>query len=272
MVATEAVATVVVGGSEAEAAPNVGGFVATACIIFLYLLLALTWRIGAIGDVLFGAALAGLVFRTPHTVAIWAGLTVLVATALALAVNSAVVAESLANYAYYGLAVGCLWAIWNGAAERFRWNMPATVLHEYLSRRHVYRAIPAPLLAATLVLAGAAILVADVARPAGSLLAGAIVFTGLRRPRFTFVLCAGATLIVLSNLLVFAHLRSPAISAGLLAGGAFLVALIQLGWRRIRRQFSRRVERQALVATGGAERSVGTPHPVQGSDRMPADV
>jgi len=272
MVAMEAGATVAVGSSKAEAGPNAGGFAATAGVICVYVLLVISLPIGAIGDVLLGAALAGLVFRTPHTVPVWAGLTLLVATALALAVNSAVVAESLANYAYYGLAVGCLWAIWNGAADRFRWNMPATALHEYLSRRHVYQVIPAPLLTVTFVLTGAAILVLDVAGAAGTLAAGLLVFTGLHRPRFTFLISAGATLVVLSDLLFLEDLRSPAISADLLACVAFLLALVQFGWLRLRRQLIRRGARQALSAAEIPVGAVGAPHPGQSTDAMSANV
>ena len=95
---------------------------------------------------------------------------------------------------------------------------------------------------------------------------------GLRRPNVTFVLCAAATLIVLSDALFFAGLRSAAISANLLACGALLVALVQVGLRRARRSIRRPQALRALLTTGAAELPNGTTQPAQSSDRMAADV
>jgi hypothetical protein len=110
--------------------PNIAGFVATVSIILIYVLLVSVWHPGVLGSVLLGVMLGGLIFRVPYTVAAWSALTVLVAVALALATSSAALAESLGNYAYYCLVVGCVWAFWGAVAERFHWRLPATTLQE----------------------------------------------------------------------------------------------------------------------------------------------
>ena len=225
---------------ESRPIPNVAGYLATAGVVGLGLLLVLTWPVGAIGDVLLVAALAGLLFRIPHTVPVWAALTLLALTAVALSVNSAAVAESLANYAYYGLAVGCLWAIWNLAAERFCWNMPATTVVETVVRRRLFMAMPVRRAAFVVVLLAISATIAKVSEPAAVPLVAIALWGIVWRPRYLFILCCAATLLALANLFFLVGNRALAVRADLLAAEAFGVAVVWLGWRALGKSLARR--------------------------------
>lgn len=115
-----------------------GGLAATGLVVVLCVVVMARWDAGSIGDILLGAAAIGMLVRAPHTVAVWAALTLLVAITLTLIVGDRALASGYADLAYYCLAVGCLWAIWDLALERLDWRLPGTVLHERLLRTPVY--------------------------------------------------------------------------------------------------------------------------------------
>jgi hypothetical protein len=272
MVATEAGSTVTIARSEARAMPNVAGFLATACIVCLYVLFTLTWPVGAVGDLLLGGALIGLLFRTPHTVAIWAALTLLVLTAIVLSIHSDALAESFANLVYYGLVVGCLWAIWNIVAERFRWNMPATVLFERVERRMRYHTtlLFQVTILFILIIVGAGVTGAGM--PAAGLLTLIAVAGLFRQPRFTFILTCGATLTVLTIFQAIVGHLSLAILSGLLACGSFVTALF---WFVCRAQLARCILHDSArlpVASTAVNRCEGAPRREQESEHIVADV
>jgi hypothetical protein len=273
VVATEAGSSVAIARSEAKARPNIAGFVATACIVCLFLLLALTWPVGAVGDLLLGGALIGLLFRIPHTVAIWAALTLLVLTAFVLSIHDSALAESFANLVYYGLTVGCLWAIWNMVAERFRWNMPATVLFEYAKRRMKHHFSP-PLAAIGLALALAIVgaFVTGTGAPAVGFLAFVAVFGLFRRPRSIFVLACGMTLAVLAILQAIAGRQSLAILTGLLAGGSIVMAPFWFVGRTLLARFIRHDSARLLVVSTAGNSREGASHDKRESEQILADV
>lgn len=250
----------------------VPGYIATALVIIPCVGVMAVWRIDGVGDLLLAIAAGGFIFRTPHTVAVWAGLTLLVFTGLALSLNSTIVAESLANYAYYGLVVGCLWAIWNMATERFRWNMPATVLFEHVERRLRYHTTP--LFQATilffLIIVGTG--VTAIGMPAVGLLTLIAVFGLFRRPRFAFILTCGATLAVLASSQAIGGNQSLAVLTGLLACGSFVTALF---WFVCRAQLARCILHDSArlpVASTAVNRCEGAPRREQESEHIVADV
>lgn len=272
VVTTEAGSSVAIARSETKARPNIAGFVATACIVCLYLLLALTWPVGAVGDLLLGGALIGLLFRIPHTVAIWAALTLLVLTAIVLSIQDSALAESFANLVYYGLTVGCLWAIWNMVAERFRWNMPATVLFEHVEWRMRYHTTPLFQATILLVLILVGVGVTGAGMPAGGLLTLIAVYGLFRRPRFTFILACGVTLAVLAILQAITAHQSLAILTGLLASGSFVAAPFWFVCRTLLARFIRHDSTRLPVASAAINRCEGASRREQESEQIVADV
>src|SRR5579859_5082863 len=61
----------------------IGGTVASVAVAGLAIWVMASWSAGASGDVLLGLAAVGLLLCLPHTIPVWAGLTLLVATATA---------------------------------------------------------------------------------------------------------------------------------------------------------------------------------------------
>lgn len=125
------------------------GTIASVVVAGLSAAVMASWSAGTSGDVLLGIAALGLVLCLPHTIPVWAGLTLLVATAAALIAGAQPLAESFADLAYYGLVVGCLWGIWNEVASRFWWRMPARIALDRIAawrpRRSKTGAAPEPL-------------------------------------------------------------------------------------------------------------------------------
>lgn len=258
--------------AEDRTSSSVLGYVATAGVVATCLLLFDTWHGGVSQHALLAGAALGLLCRTPYRVAIWAGLTVLVATVVALVGNNEVVAEHLASYSYYGLAVGCLWAIWNLVAERFCWNMPATTLFEAVIRRGYFTTMPLRRAAFIAVLVVISATVAKVSEP-GAIPLVVIAYWGFaRRPRFLFILCCAATLLALANLFFLVGNRALAVRADLLAAEAFGVALVWLGWRAIGKLFASRSRTRRGSDVGSVDGMDDIPSQSQASDEKVASV
>jgi len=108
----------------------VGGSIASLVIVGLCAVTMASWSAGLPGDLLLGAAAIGLLWRLPHTIPVWSGLTLLLAIAVALSVGNQDLASRFADLAYYGIAVGCLWGIWNMLFDRLGWQFPLQVLDQ----------------------------------------------------------------------------------------------------------------------------------------------
>lgn len=250
-------------------AVSVGGFLATAIVIALCAVVMVDWDAGLAGDLLLGAAAVGVLVRLPHTVAIWAALTLLAATALALAFNGEALASRFADLAYYGLAVGCLWALWDLALERLRWRLPGTALHAYLVRMNAYPSGVA-LLLGVVALAGTAILAYAIGL-AGLLLAGLALVGLLRGLRYTAALWAGLALAVGTGLLAAGGEQRPAVYTGLLAVCAVVAAALWVCWQALTTRYCLRWQRGKGDAEAGDGGPGGEPH-VTGRDQHAVHV
>jgi hypothetical protein len=247
----------------ARDAGTLGGFVATSLVVALCAVVIRNWHAGLSGDLLLGAAAFGVLCRIPHTVPVWAALTLLVATAVALSLSNEELASRYADLAYYCLAVGCLWAIWDMVLERLRWRLPGTALHERVVGTAVYPYSIALLLGMSCLAVAA--LAAYVVGLAGALLAVLAVVGLLLRLSYTAALLSGVALAACTGLLAATGNQTPAVYTGLLAAGAFLTALLWACW-------------QMLIAQDGLARRGGGPGrsadivashdlPAAGSDR-----
>lgn len=250
-------------------AGSVGGFFATAIVIVLCAVVMVNWDAGLAGDLLLGAAAIGVLVRLPHTVAIWAAVTLLAATALALAFNGEALASRFADLAYYGLAVGCLWALWDMVLERLRWRLPGTALHASLVRTNAYPSAVALLLGAA-ALAGTAILAYAIGL-AGLLLAGLALVGLLRGFRYTAALWAGLALAVGTGLLTAGGEQMPAVYTGLLAAGAGVAAALWVCWQALTTLYCLRQRRGKGDAGPGDAGPGGEPH-VTGRDQHAVHV
>jgi hypothetical protein len=242
---------------EAQGKANVGGYLASLAVVIPTLLVMARWSAGATGDALLGAAAVGLLFRTPHPVAIWAGLTLLAITALALIAQDETLANSLGNFVYYALVVGCLWAGWNLAADRYRWRMPCTDLHHALLRRRVYRYVPAPLAALALAVVAVSVVLSLLGGPAVDLLAAVAVLAFALRLRHTVALWAVAALAVVAALQSLTGRAALAWDTAALAAETLVVAGLLLGWQALLAAYGwsereRAAARSRLGALGAA--------------------
>lgn len=227
-----------------------GAFVVTGVVVAVCAVVMVNWDAGLPGDLLLGAAAIGVVFRIPHTVPVWAALTLLAATALALSFNGEALASRFADLAYYGLAVGCLWAIWDLALERLRWRLPGTALHERLVRTKAYTLGAAVLLVAC-GLAGAALAYRSVGL-VGLLLAVLAVIGVILDLSYVTALCGGVTLAVCSFLLYASGQNTMTVRTGLLASGAFVAALLWVCWQALVSRFGLRWRREGRPPTASA--------------------
>ena len=240
-----------------------GAFIVTGVIVALCALVMVNWSAGLVGDLLLAAAAIGVLFRTPHTVAVWAALTLLATTALALAFNGEPLASRFADLAYYGLAVGCLWAIWDMTIERLRWRLPGTVLHERLIQINAYPYGAALLLGAG-GLAAAAVAFYAVGL-VGVLLAVLAIIGVILDFRYAAAIWGGLILVVCTLFLASGGNQMMALHTGLLAAAAATAAALWACWQLLVPQFGWRRHRVGHSgSTGGC--AADNPHAL-GSDR-----
>lgn len=111
----------------------VTGTLCSAIVVAVSGAMMATWQGGLAGDLLLVGTALGLLFRLPHTIPVWAALTLLTATAGALLFGDQDLAERFANLTYYGLVVGCLWALWDLVVAKGGWWLPLHAVVHHLA-------------------------------------------------------------------------------------------------------------------------------------------